>query len=505
MMLRLSPHVMPQIRQGLHDLTPQNLSNGTARVRYAHTLIGMVKSLVTHGATMEAKRFRDESMFGPRIMDWTEGDDGKVTVEPLPELENALGFSHEQIGVLFRDGRIRDDSAMTYLPTGEGTASFADLLMRLHRGIDRAELLERAEAHDIGFDEELLDDLIARGVIETGDVAPPAHDSATGIAWLGHAYVRVATPSASVWFDPFPAPRLAWTESERTSMFPDTVPDKFLLDNYGPDAKHVTQDELSIPDAVFVTHQDTDHVDLGALALLPPTVPIYVPASDPKLPWQLDLVAAIRTVLGESRDVRVMTHGESVAIGEIRVTAFPFIGEFPASLPHAWNCYLVELPDQVWALCADSAVTEQHVQWLRARRGTDARPFGIMVNGIVAHSEMHGYRDTSIEAASFSRLYSWYLPPIRAFEPVAACGLPLDVLRRLVKETGLTQVVLYAHGNLPWYRLEGTYLHHSHVGSHTLEAFERMEQMAVSAGARVLRLQHAKPHVAAPVSAFPRR
>ncbi|MFN0246446.1 MAG: MBL fold metallo-hydrolase [Kofleriaceae bacterium] len=504
MMLRLSPHVMPQIRQGLHDLTPQNLSDGAARIHYAHTLIKMVNSLVAHGARMEAKRFRDESMFGPRILEWIEGEDGSVRVEPLPELENALGLSHEQIGVLFRDGRLRDDSAMTYLPTGEGTAAFADLLVRLHRGIDRAELLQRAEAHDIGFDEELLDDLIARGVIESGVAAAPA-DPGSGITWMGHAYVRAATSSASVWFDPFPAPRLVWTDAESTSMFPDNVPDKFLLEDYGPHARQVTQDELPIPNAVFITHQDTDHVDLGALALLPPTVPIYVPAADPKMPWQIDLVAAIRTVLGESRDVRVLAHGEKVTIGEIVVTAFPFIGEFPASLPHAWNCYLVELPDQVWALCADSAVTERHVAWFRERRGDDPRPFGIMVNGIVAHDEMQGYRDTSLEAASFSRLYSWYLPPIRTFEPVPSCGLPIRVLRGLVTDVGLTQVVLYAHGNLPWYRLEGTFLHHSHVGSHALDAFERMEQMALSVGAKVVRLQHAKPHVAPPVSAFPRR
>lgn len=505
MMLRLSPYVLPQIRQGLHDLTPQNLSDGGARIRYAHQLIGMVKALLHRGGPVAAKRFRDESMFGPRIMDWIEAEDGTISVEPLPELENALGFQPEQIGVLFRDGRIRDDSAMTYLPTGEGTAAFADLLSRLHRGIDRAELLQRAETHDIGFDEELLDDLIARGVIEAGEVSPAPRDREAGIAWMGHAFVRVATPTASVWFDPFTAPRLAWTDAERTSMFPDTVPDKFLLENYGPSAHQVTQDELPLPDAVFVTHQDTDHADLGALALLPPTIPIYVPAADPRFPWQIDLVAAIRKVLGEDRDVRVLAHDATVTIGDIHVTAFPFIGEFPMTLPHQWNCYYVELPDQTWALCADSAVTERHVTWLQTKRGADPRPLGIMVNGIVAHAEMQGYRDISIEPASFSRLYSWFVPAIHAFEPVPACGLPVPVLQRMVKDAGLTQVFLYAHGNLPWYRLEGTFLHHSHVGSHTLEAFERMEQMAISAGARVLRLQHAKLHVAAPVSAFPRR
>jgi hypothetical protein len=58
---------------------------------------------------------------------------------------------------------------------------------------------------------------------------------------------------------------------------------------------------------------------------------------------------------------------------------------------------------------------------------------------------------------------------------------------------------------LPWYRLEATVLHHSHVGSHTLSAFESMEQRAAEAGARVLRLKHGVPHAPAPSSAFPRR
>jgi len=365
-------------------------------------------------------------------------------------------------------------------------------------------LLARADALDIGFDAELLDDLIARGAVLSGDVPAPRPANALGIEWLGHAYVRAVRPRASVWFDPFTAPRIVWTDAERAALFAAAVPDQFLLENYGPDAHQITQDELAIPDAIFITHQDTDHMDLGVLSLVPPEVPIYVPAADPAKPWLVDLVVAIRAVLGADRNVCVMRHDDSISVGDIRVTAFPFVGEFPVALPHAWNCYLVELPDQVWALCADSAVTELHVDWLRARLESDHRPFGIMVNGIAHSRSTFGYRDEPNSPHTFTRLYSWYLPPVHFFDRTPVCGLPVELLERLVRDVHLSHVYLYAHGNLPWYRLEGTQLHHSHVGSHTLAAWQQMEAIIARAGARLLRLKHGVPHAGAASSPFPR-
>ncbi|MBL0217075.1 MAG: MBL fold metallo-hydrolase [Myxococcales bacterium] len=505
MKLRLSPHVLPQLRLGLHNLKPQNLTPGADRLHYATAMVQLLRSLMARGRFEDAKRLRDELPFGPHLVLWNDEAEGANKLEELPELANAISFDPDALGVLLRDGRIRDDGAMAYLPSGTTTPELTALLRALHRGIERAELLAMAAELDIGFDEELLDDLIARGAIEPGEVLAPKAPVAPAIEWLGHAYVRAISPSATVWFDPFTAPRVAWTDEERATMFAGDVPDSFLLANYAPEAHQVTQDELAIPHAIFVTHSDTDHADLGVISLVPPEVPIYVPASDPDQPWQVDMVAVIRNVLGPDRNVIVLRHGESVQLGDIRVTAFPFVGEFPPALPHHWNCYLVELPDQVWALCADSAVTEVQVDWLRERLSADTRPFGIMVNAIVHQRTMAGYRDAVDEPTSFTRLYSWYLPPVRLFDPTPMCGLPVDLLARLVKEARLTYVYPYAHGNLPWYRMTATALHHSHVGSHTLSAFHTMERVAIEAGARVLRLQHGIPHVANASSPFPRR
>jgi L-ascorbate metabolism protein UlaG (beta-lactamase superfamily) len=501
MKLRLSPFVLPQLRQGLHNLKPQNLTAGQDRVHYARVVVHRLTSLVEDGQIELAKRLYAELAFASNLLLWHDEPDGKTRVEPLPELANALSFDLDAVGVLLRDGRLRDDSAMMYIPTGAATAGFTTLLRRLHTGVSRTDLLAEAEAADIGFDEQLLDEMIARGAIEPGEPpSVPRDDTTPAIEWLGHAYVRAIGRTATAWFDPFTSPRQAWAADEREAIFATDVPDQFLLDNYGPDAHQITQDELAIPDAIFITHQDTDHMDLGVLSLVPPTVPIYVPASDPRIPWQVDLVAAIRTLLGPDRNVVVLRHGETIDLDDIRVTAFPFVGEFPTVLPHNWNCYLVELPDQVWALCADSAVTEVQLEWLKQRRAGDHRSFGIMVNGVKDHATTAGYFDSPFDVTTFTRLYSWYVTPAQMFVRTPACGLPVEMLRRLVREANLQHVYPYAHGNLPWYRLTTSHLHHSHVNSHSLEGFVEMEHMVAAVGARVLRLKHGVPHVGAPTS-----
>jgi len=201
----------------------------------------------------------------------------------------------------------------------------------------------------------------------------------------------------------------------------------------------------------------------------------------------------LRAVLGADRNVIKLDRDRTVEVAGIRITAFPFVGEFPAALPHRWNGFFVELPDQAWALCADSAVTDLHVEWLRERRAD--RRLGIMVNGLAERRLIDGYRDAFDEVTSFNRLYSWYLPPLNLFDPVPPCGLPLEVLARLIKEAGLQHVFFYAHGNLPWYRMQDTLLHRSHVGSHSLGLWRGMAKAVEETGAKVVVLQHGVPHM----------
>lgn len=485
--LRLSPFVLPEFRLGVHTLMPQNLAPGPARVAYGRRVNDVLQQIVAVAGIEAARAYREQVPFGTYVSLLIDGPGG-TTLEPMPDLELALGFDLDALSVLLRDGRSRVAGDMAYLETGAATPAFVDLLWRLHAGCDRAALLASPSAEALGLDDGFIDDLLARGVLEVAP--PPRRATADGITWMGHAYVVAKAGGASIWVDPYPMPRLAWTDDERAALFVGNVPDTFLLADYGPGARQVTQDELEVPAAVFITHQDTDHFDLGGLALLPPHVPIFVPRADPSRPWDIDLVQVLRTVLGEERDVRAFGHGEVHQVGDVRVTAMPFVGEFPASLPHAWNTYLVELPDQVWALTADSSITEAHLELLRARRGTDARPLGLMTNGFSASTTAIGYTDTPDQPMSAVRLYSWYLPPIRAFEPAPAPGLPLPLLRRLAEEADLRYVYPYAHGNLPWYRLRSGYVMQSHIGSHTLPQWSMMERQVAAVGATVPRLRH---------------
>lgn len=490
--LRLSPHVLPQFRQGIHALTPQNLSGGVDRAHYARSIVDNISHLLAVGRTAVARQLYEQFTFASYFAKWVELADGRAELNVLPELENALRFSADEVGVLLQDGRQRDDSAMIYVPSGDATPRLVELLAHTHRGIERDRLIGLADELALGIDDAFIAQLIERGVLEPA-IAPPARrDDGSAIVWMGHAYVRAWADRGSVWFDPFPMPRMRWTADEQRELFGEEFPDHLLLADYGPHAHHVTQDEVAMPVAVFITHQDVDHFDLGALSLLAPEIPIYVPAYDRSKPWNVDLVGAARAVIGGDR-VREIAHGETVAFGAMRVTAFPFTGEFPPSLPHAWNCYYVELPDQAWALCADAAITELQVEWLRDRRRGDHRPFGIMTNRISHERYQGGYRDNPMEPLTFNRLYSWYLPPARTFDRSPTCGLPSDLLAPLARDAGLGYVFPYAHGNLPWYRVKDSALHLSHIGSHSLAAFRAMEQTATKAGLGFPYLKHARP------------
>lgn len=497
--IRLSPYVLPQVRQGLHTLQPQNLCPGPDRLAYADALIGHMQHLLAHGQTQEAKRYREYAPWAMYLTSWVEDPEtNKITIEPIPEMKNALSLHPEELGVLLVDGRIRDDSQMAYLPAGEGTPALLGLLRLLHRGIQRNDFLRQADAADVGFDEELLQALIDRGAVIPCDGPVPTvrAPEAGAMTWLGHAFVQASCAGRSIWVDPYPMPRMTWSDEEIEAMAAASVPDTFLLRDYGPNAHHVTQDELPIPEAVFVTHQDSDHLDLGAVAMLPANVPIYVPYAEADKPWQIDMVKMIHTILGADRDVRVFRHGESVSFGDLKVTAIPFVGEFPVSLPHHWNCFLVELPNQVWALCADSAITPMQIDVLRAKLEGNVRPFGMMINGIKPRDYSLGYRDSAEEVWSFGRVYSWYLPPWRLFEKGPESGLPLGLIPRLVKECGMTKFYPYAHGNLPWYRMQGTYLLQSHIGSHDMNIWHQMERIGKEHGFSVERLRHGEPYQA---------
>src|SRR5262249_38828424 len=110
------------------------------------------------------------------------------------------------------------------------------------------------------------------------------------LTWLGHACILFQTSRASVCVDPFLRPHIKWTENELPSVFSDTFGDRFFFEPYGPQLTQLSPAQLPPLDAVFVTHQDIDHCNLGVLMMLPENVPIIVPDCSPDHPWEVDLL-----------------------------------------------------------------------------------------------------------------------------------------------------------------------------------------------------------------------
>src|SRR5262249_6411952 len=140
------------------------------------------------------------------------------------------------------------------------------------------------------------------------------------LTWLGHACVLFQTSRASVCVDPFLRPHIKWTENDFRSSFSETFGESFFFEPYGMEAAQLSPAQLPKLDAVFVTHQDIDHCNLGVLMMLPEHIPIIVPDCHPDHLWEVDLVSVIRNVLGRRRKVIRLKHGKSITIGDIRAT-----------------------------------------------------------------------------------------------------------------------------------------------------------------------------------------
>ncbi len=92
----------------------------------------------------------------------------------------------------------------------------------------------------------------------------------------------------TVWFDPLVPPRLRYTAEDLPIAFADEHPfGSFVVGEYGPQCEQLTVSNLPRPDAVFVSHPDIDHFDLGVLMCLPEDVPIVVPPTRPDSPWDV--------------------------------------------------------------------------------------------------------------------------------------------------------------------------------------------------------------------------
>jgi L-ascorbate metabolism protein UlaG (beta-lactamase superfamily) len=502
----LSPFVLPELRLGHVVVSAQNLSDGTQRLEYLEGARAFLEGAAATGLP-EARRqaLRLEVPFADMLIK-EQVSDGQVSYRLIRDAVDMLHFRHDQLRVLLADGRKRRSDEMLAYETGEMTAGFGRVLSALTRGVPQGDLLELAARVGVELDEDFLDEWRAAGVIdevEPGLSRVPERlrrGDGDRLTWLGHAAVMFQAPDATVLVDPFLQPRIAWRDAELAEVFSPGYADARLFSPYDASCAQLSVHGLPAPDAVLVTHQDSDHFSLGALMVLPEATTIVVPRADPaRRPWELDLREVIHRVLGPERKVVALGHGESLRFGGVTVTAFPFVGEYPAMLPHSWNGYLVETERSAAIFGADAALTQQTTDWLEARLAPGRRPAVLLARTIHWFDEpgtatQRGYRDANDELYPVVRLWPWFTTVQALFEPAEVLGISAYNLRRLARGAGVKHFFPYALGSAPWFRFAGSDNYFApKVASLDAGAFAAECEKAAAVGAAVPALRYGEP------------
>ena len=180
-MLRLSRHVMPQVRMGSQLLTPQNMAGGEERLGY---LLGLVEHLNRLGRDEgiemdDIARFLDGTPFG-RMLTALEVRGGQLQARLREDAADFVRFDPDRLAVVFADGRRRRAEEMTTIETGRRPPSSAPG-RGAASGLPRSALAVRCAASAIELDEDFVEGLIEREVIER------VPEGMTGAAAVDHA------------------------------------------------------------------------------------------------------------------------------------------------------------------------------------------------------------------------------------------------------------------------------------------------------------------------------
>lgn len=246
---------------------------------------------------------------------------------------------------------------------------------------------------------ELLDRLM---VLESvaGKPAPYASfasPSRPQVTWLGHGAVLLQAGGANVLIDPL--------------FFSMSDPEE-----HGVSPKKFDPRALPKIDAVFITHGDNDHLNTNSLAQLPASTPIYIPPIGDRPPaFQVDMRGMLR-VLGFT-DVYELDHRAGVAIKDLVVTAFPFVGE-DWDLPLAKSTYLAECEGASVFFSADSARMDE----LYAELGARAQKIDLAFMGVSGSAETFVMPD----GFGYGNFYREWVPRARHNEWVRHCSTPED-------------------------------------------------------------------------------
>ncbi|WP_447983760.1 MBL fold metallo-hydrolase [Nitrospira sp. Nam74] len=382
---------------------------------------------------------------------------GEPRVTEIPSARDRIGFNADRLRINFPDGLHRR-TEVPGIPGGRCTPQIANIISKLSHGLSEQALSRTLKNCDVNLS-SVIEGLRTQRLIEDSDpseqIVPQTllEKKKDRLTWLGHASILFQTSRSSVCVDPFLRPHIRWTEEDVKWSFSDSFGDRFFFDPYGPQVMPLSPAQMPPLDAVFVTHQDIDHCNLGVLMALSEDIPIIVPDYNPDRMWEVDLVAVIHSILGRRRKVTRLKHGETITIGDIHATAFPFYAEMPSSLITLWNCYLFETENAAVACTADSAITDASVDFLIRRLGSKRKPFTLCARSIHSGETSAGFRDEMETVFNFTRLWAWYVPIWDLFQAVEPPGISESRFRRLCRETDLRFYLPYAMGTAPWFRI----------------------------------------------------
>jgi L-ascorbate metabolism protein UlaG (beta-lactamase superfamily) len=453
---------VPEVSIGRAPLTPQNSQFDPRRVKYLEGMVTYLNDLFEHlqkDHSHSEALSRLESLLA--LLPYSElvkiERAGEPRVTEIPNARDRIVFNQDRLRINFLDGLHRRAQSAG-IPAGPYSPQVSHVISKLSQGVSEKGLSRILEQCDVDLSPaietlrnlELIEEADSSAQIVPQRLLEGKQDRLT---WLGHACILFQTARASVCVDPFLRPHIKWTEQDLRSSFSDTFGDRFFFEPYGPQLTQLSPAQLPRLDAVFVTHQDIDHCNLGVLMMLPENIPIIVPDCHPDHLWEVDLSAVIRNVLGRRRKVIRLKHGQTMTIGDIRATAFPFLAEMPSSLTTFWNCYLFEAKNSAVACTADSAVTDESVDLLIRRLRGKRTPLVLCARSIHSGKKSPGFRDELEHLFNFTRLWAWYVPIWDLFQPVEESGISESRLRRLSKETNLRFYLPYAMGTAPWFRI----------------------------------------------------
>jgi L-ascorbate metabolism protein UlaG (beta-lactamase superfamily) len=266
------------------------------------------------------------------------------------------------------------------------------------------------------------------------DTVPDEHRPRTArgsdLTFLGHNTVVVQAGATRVIVDPL-----------------------FFADGPGYPASYqpLGLSDIGPVDAVLITHSHPDHFDPASLLRFPPDTPVIVPV----VARETLLATAMTRRLDELgfADIRPLTWGNSIRIGDAEVTALPFYGEQPTDgdvlhpdVRNAGNTYVVTGPTCSAGFLADSG--RDHLGDVREVVADRRRAGGELD---VLFSGYRGWVTYPVQLLFSSVAAFLLLVPPRLWTVRQQLMCDVTGAVDVAEHAGARYVVPYADGGAPWH------------------------------------------------------